>query len=194
MIIDADRRSRLALRFFLASAGVLLLAGAGGWLLVRLQSGTPPGPFRFPPAFWFSTVFLITVSVAMQRALRFVSIERQRPFRSHLIVALVAGTLFVSVQLSGMWTLLQSREAGPVGSEQPLTVALGTMPYVFVAAALHAMHVLLALLLLIYVTLGAIADWYDHESYFAVRVCTWFWHALGMIWGAILCVFAIVLN
>lgn len=194
MIIDADRRSRLAWQFFLASAAVFLVAGAGGWLLVRLQSGLPAGAFRFPPAFWFSTVLLVTVSASMQRAVRFVSIERQRPFRSHLIVALVAATLFVSVQISGMSMLLQSREPAPVSGDQPISVALGTKPYVFVAAALHAMHALVALLFLIYITLGGMADRYDHESYFPVRFCAWFWHALGLIWGAILCVFAIVLN
>jgi hypothetical protein len=57
--------------------------------------------------------------------------------------------------------------------------------------ALHAMHFTLALMFLVWVTLGAFADRYDHEYFWGVVVCAWFWHALGIAWGCILIVFAI---
>jgi hypothetical protein len=41
------------------------------------------------------------------------------------------------------------------------------------------------------VTLGALADRYDHEYFWGVSLCAWFWHALGIVWVCILIVFVI---
>ena len=41
-------------------------------------------------------------------------------------------------------------------------------------------------LFLCYVTVQALADRYDHEYYWGVSICAWFWHALGIAWVALL--------
>ena len=61
-----------------------------------------------------------------------------------------------------------------------------------VIAALHGMHFVIALLFLSYVTVQAFADRYDHEYFFGVTVCSWFWHLLAVVWCAILVVMMIV--
>jgi len=38
----------------------------------------------------------------------------------------------------------------------------------------------------VYVTVQALADRYDHEYYWGVTLCAWFWHALGLVWCVIL--------
>src|SRR5205807_9561702 len=60
-----------------------------------------------------------------------------------------------------------------------------------VMAALHAMHLSLALLFLIWVTLNALADRYDPEYSWGVTVCTSFWNGLGIAWMCILMAFVI---
>ena len=61
---------------------------------------------------------------------------------------------------------------------------------VFVAVALHALHGIAALLWLVYVTLRGFAGDYDHEYRFGLTACGWCWHALGVVWIAILFTFA----
>jgi heme/copper-type cytochrome/quinol oxidase subunit 3 len=194
-VIDSysHQRSSLALHFFVLSAAVFGTAFGGGWAMIELARNSPPEEFHFPVAFWFSSVALLTGSIALQRSVFFVQRERLRPFRSHLITGLISGTLFVAFQIFGMWVLLRSPEAGYVFDAGEPSVTLGTnKPYVFVAVFLHAMHFFLALLFLVYVTLNGMTGRYDHEYYWGVSVCTWFWHGLGIVWGIILCVFAFV--
>ena len=68
--------------------------------------------------------------------------------------------------------------------------AMGAGAFIFVLAALHGLHFTVALLFLAFVTLRAFADRYDHEYYWGVMVCTFFWHGLAWVWLCILAVFA----
>ena len=190
--IYREQRSSLALHFFLLSGVVLGFACFGGWCMIQLARDSAPGDFHFPKVFWLSSISLLTGSIAIERASSFVSQEKQRPFRGHLIVGLISGALFVAFQIFGMWVLLRSQETEYAMATAETAVALGVKPYIFVAAFLHAMHFFLALLFMVYVTLNGFTGRYDHEYYWGVRVCAWFWHGLGIVWIMILIVFAIV--
>ena len=177
-------QSQFALHFFLLSVALLSLAGGVAQLLVHWGTPRPAGDaLSFPKAFWLTTVFLLAGSAALQRALTMVRLERQRQFRQSLVLGLVAGTAFVGVQTYGLWCLLQRQTA-----EQ---VAVGASAFVFVFATLHALHFTVALMFLAFVTLKAFADRYDHEYYWGVTVCTYFWHALAAIWLCIVAVFVL---
>lgn len=182
--LTAPRRSDFALRFFGLSAALLFVALSLSSLLLQLSpTNEHREPTQFPPAFAASTVLLFCGSVALSRAVGFVRLERQRPFRRSLMWALLSGTLFVGFQSSALSQLIQQQPAEEVST--------GIGSFVAVVAALHAMHFVVALLCLVYVTVLALADRYDHEYYWGVTVCTWFWHALGIVWCAILAVMAI---
>ena len=75
--------------------------------------------------------------------------------------------------------------------QTPDDVATGAAAFIIIAAALHAMHFVVAILFLAYIVVNAGFDRYDHEYYFGVTVCAWFWHALGLLWIAVLVVIAI---
>lgn len=176
--------SRVALRFILVLTAIYVVAGMLAYLLIRLVP--PParsGEVSFPPAFWLTTVLLAVGSASLQHAVRSVRLERQKPFRRSLIVSLVAGTLFVGIQSYGLRCLVQNQIADEVQT--------GANAFLTMLATLHAMHFLLALMFLVWVTLSALADRYDHEYSWGVTVCAWFWHALGIVWLLILVVFAI---
>ncbi len=93
------------------------------------------------------------------------------------------GTIFVALQGASLNWLVQR--------QSPDDVATGAAAFVMIAAALHAMHFVVAILFLAYVVVNAGYDRYDHEYYFGVTVCAWFWHALGILWIAVLVVIAI---
>jgi heme/copper-type cytochrome/quinol oxidase subunit 3 len=177
-------QSVFAVRFFLVSVAAFALAGLLARLLIPF--GAPPVALRavvFPPAFWVSTLLLAGGSLALHLAVRSVRIERQRQFRRRLLVALAAGTLFVGVQIAGLWRLVQNQD--------PTDVTTDVNAFLVMLASLHGLHFTVALLFLVFVTLRAFADRYDHEYYFGVVVCAWFWHFLGAVWLAILVVFGI---
>jgi heme/copper-type cytochrome/quinol oxidase subunit 3 len=101
-------------------------------------------------------------------------------------MALVTGTLFMGVQAYGLWTLLPAERAADQAS-------LGVTPFVLMLSALHALHLSVAVLFLSFVATRAQADRYDHEYYWGVSVCAYFWYALGIAWLFILAIFAIAL-
>ncbi len=68
---------------------------------------------------------------------------------------------------------------------------MGATALVIGAAAMHALHVVVALLILTWVTLRGLNDRYDHEYSFGVLGCSWFWHGLGVMWIFILGAFII---
>ena len=182
--LTLPRRSDFALRFFALSAVLLSTSLGLSSLLCNLSpTASPQEPTDFPPAFAASTLLLFCGSVALSRAIGFVKRERQRPFRRSLAFALSAGTLFVGIQTFALTNLIRQQPA-----EEALT---GAGAFVSVAAVLHAMHFVVALLCLVYVTVQAHADRYDHEYYWGVTVCAWFWHALGVVWCAVLAVMVI---
>jgi cytochrome c oxidase subunit III len=177
-------QQEFAQRLLLGCLAVFGVAGGAAYLLIR--SGGHPALERtpiMPAAFWLSTALLAGGSVSLHRALMFVRIERQSPFRRSLLAAMTAGIAFVAVQSYGLWHLLQK--------QAPAEVAVGADAFIFVLAVLHGLHFSVALMFLVFVTLWAWADRYDHEYYWGVTVCTYFWHFLGAVWMCIVGVIVI---
>ena len=177
-------QSDFAVRFFVVSVALFAAAGGIAHGLIRLwRPAEGIGSVVFPPAFGLSTALLLAGSAALHRAVSQVRRERQRRFRRCLLLGLAAGTAFVGVQSFGLYCLVQN--------QRPAEAALGVNAFVFVLAALHGLHFTVALMFLVFVTLRALVDRYDHEYYFGVVVCANFWHFLGAVWLAILGVLAI---
>jgi len=184
-------QSQFVLRFFALSAGLFAVAGLSAFGLSRLVAPPhSPGPFVIPAAFAFSTTFLILCSVEQALGLAAVRRERQRQFRRDMLWGLAFGTAFVGVQVFGMWCIVQNLRVHQNAGE----AQLGATALVMAAAAMHALHVIVALLILTYVTLRALSDRYDHEYSFGVAACSWVWHALGIAWIFILGAYVIVYN
>jgi len=180
----ADGHAQAAVRFFATALGVLAVAALVA-LLAFVVLGPPSGQGRlFPPAFLVSSLLLAAVSVSLSRAVRYVRIERQRPFRRWLVTALLLGAGFLGIQSYGVaWMMPLDRTAQAAET--------GVTAFVLALTTMHAMHVIVAALFLSLVTVRSFADRYDHEYDWGVSVCAWLWHALGLIWLGILVVFAI---
>lgn len=177
--------SGLTVRFILTAAAIYAAAGGITWALVRLfPAHEVAAEAMFPPVFWGTTALLFAGSFSLQRAVWMVQREKQGPFRRSLIAALVFGTLFVTVQSYGLCSLVRH--------QKPNEVETGANAFLTLFSALHAMHFTLALLCLVWVTLSSLADRYDHEYFWGVKLCALFWHALGIVWLVILMAFLIV--
>lgn len=176
--------STFAKRFFWLSIAIFAVGYGIARSLVSLSSAHAAlRSGHFPPAFWFSSILLFIGSFSLHVALHAVRLEKRLQFRRALIVALIAGTLFVGIQGFGLWCLIRQQNAEDVST--------GSGAFVIMLAALHGIHFIVALMFLAYVVIKGFAARYDHEYFWGVQVCTWFWHALGVIWVAILGVFLI---
>ncbi|MEZ6122279.1 MAG: hypothetical protein R3C49_03760 [Planctomycetaceae bacterium] len=181
----AENQSLMARRFFLATIAQAVVCLVLTWLLKTIFPAPPPSlRIRLPNAFVFSTGFLIIGSWSLHIAWQAVRREQQDRFRRHLKLSLAFAVLFVAVQSFGLLGFVR----GTHDAFNPQTNAHG---FVFVFVALHAMHFLIAQSALLWIAIAAHYDRYDHEYYFGVTFAMWFWHALGIVWLGILCVFLI---
>ena len=181
-----QNRVFIARRFFLAA---LLQLAAGILIAATLIAVNGRPPIRtsliLPKAFQYGTLCLAFGSWYLHQAVFSVRLERQLQFRRSLYLALVFAVMFVGVQSYGLWDFVKAvPESGWTQTD--------VNGFVFVFAAVHAMHFLVAQSVLLWVTLCAGYDRYDHEYYWGVVFAAWCWHGLGLVWLAILCVFAIV--
>lgn len=178
-------RVRLTRRFFVGTVLQAAVCLSFAVLLGKLL-GVPEtrGRLSLPAAFQFGTFFLAAGSWSLHRALTYVRTERQYEFRAALAAGIGFAMLFVIVQSYGLWAFARS-------TADYRQTQLNVHSFVFVFTALHAMHFLVAQSVLLWVTLSAFIDRYDHEYYWGVTFAAWLWHALGIAWLAILCVFSI---
>jgi heme/copper-type cytochrome/quinol oxidase subunit 3 len=185
----ASGQSQFALKLFGTYLAVVVVSSVLARGLVSVLGGPLEQSTQLvlPPVFLYSSVLLIVGSAMMHRAVSQVKIERQKPFRQSLVLALIAGTLFVGSQSYGLWYLLK-------GATPAAHTETGAQGFAFVFAVLHVLHFTVAMMFLVYVMLRSFQDRYDHEYYFGVTVCTWFWHVLGIVWVAILLVFYFVVT
>ncbi|MEY3459545.1 MAG: hypothetical protein RL215_2702 [Planctomycetota bacterium] len=183
----ADRwdviRVPLARRFFLATilqaAVVLSVSLALGAMFGR----QPPGDrLRLPWAFVVSTLLLAVGSWQLEMARMSVRREKQPEFRRSLLQALISAMAFVAVQGYGLWAIDK-------GDRSAAEAQLGVHGFVIMFTALHAMHFVVAQSILLWVTISAFADRYDHEYSWGVTFAAGFWHILGVVWMCILFVF-----
>ncbi len=155
---------------------------------IRGLSSSASGRSVMPTAFWISTAFLFVGSVTLQRAAWLVRVQQLEAFRRWLIVSLIAGTLFVGVQICGLWRLAQNQTRP--GQSLPDSAETGANALVAMFAGLHGVHFVIALLFVAWITVNAFANRYDHEYSSGVTFCAWFWHTLGIVWMMILGLFA----
>jgi len=176
-------RVSLARRFFLAAVLQALVVLTLGLLLCEIFGRQPPSEkLRLPPSFLVSTFFLAVGSYAVERARGLVKREKQTEFRKSLLWSLGSAMAFVSVQGYGLWAMDK-------GLPGPQEAQVGVHGFVVMLTALHAMHLIVAQSVLLWVTLSAFADRYDHEYFWGVTFAGWLWHGLGVVWCGILFVF-----
>lgn len=184
---QVQNRTRRTLRFIGISLVVYVATGlvaAGG--LQWIPAPRTSREAMFPPVFWLTSALLVAGSWCLHRAVGYVKREKQREFRRLLFGALVLGVLFVGLQACGLKLMISHQQVGEAQT--------GSNAFLTVLSGLHAMHFTVALWWLLWVLLCAAEDRYDHEYYWGVSACGWFWHVLGIVWGVVLAVFLIAAN
>ena len=181
----AEGLSRQTLQFFLiAGLAVLGASGIAKLLMTIFPRAEYGSTLRFPSAFICSSLLLLQGSIALEKALGFLKLEKQAACRRWLLLSLLFGTLFMGVQTFALWQMFPKYR-------NPEQASLESTAFAMALAALHSLHFLVAVLFVSWVTVRTWANRYDHEYFWGMRFCAMFWHALGVVWVAILFVFLV---
>jgi cytochrome c oxidase subunit III len=183
--LPQTRRWLMGLYFFLASLAVLFLSAILAMLLVRSSDlrPEPPLPVNVPASLWVSAVFLVVISLGLDRAVAALRRERQTQFRLAIVAVWLAVLGFLWLQFAGLTELLERHNQSP--ARDPRSYGL-----VYAIVMLHAVHVVGGLPPLAIVTWRGFRGRYDHEWNTGPRACAIYWHFLGLVWLALLGTFA----
>lgn len=173
----------LGMWLFLAALTMLFLAAMLGYVLVRINSPSRPatGSINISWLFALSSVIIIAASFTIERAVRFLQLEKQRLFKRNLNITLVLTLLFIAIQTPSLIALLATHDSA---------IAQGISLYglVFVLILLHALHVLGGLIPLLVTIRRAARNEYDHENISPIRSLAMYWHFLDAVWIVMLVV------
>lgn len=173
-----DRRREQGAWLFLASLGVFFLACMllyAIYVVVRISPDVEVQPFYLPQTFLLTTVNLAAISVLLHLALSAVKRERQPEFTRYIVLSTILAVVFFLIQSPSLtWMMLELQQPGP--ARQNL------YSFTFFLVIVHALHVVGGVVGLGFVLLGIRRQAYDHESYFPVTFCTYYWHFLDVVW------------
>ncbi len=169
----------LGMVVFMASWAVLFASLFFAYGIVRAGTSVWP-PLDLPriprllPA--VATVALALSSVALQRAYNIArsTLANAQTLAIHLAASLALGAAFLGLQ-SHVW---QSVYAAGLRPET------GTYASVFYGLTIfHALHVVVGLIALFYLSLRAAAGTYGPTRTTPLRLWALYWHMVGVIWG-----------
>ncbi len=151
---------------------VMLFAGLTSAYIVRRAEGNW-NVFEIPTLFYLSTFLILLSSFFMQWAVMASRNGQSSTIRITLLVTLGLGLGFIFVQFLA-WNMLVNQGIFLVGNPSG--------SFLYVISGLHVLHLVGAILYLMYVITKAIRDKISRENYLAVQLCATYWHFLGGLW------------
>ena len=143
------------------------------YLALRSPSWPPPGidaPRLVRPS--VMTALLVSSSVVLWWGERGIEQGRQRRLRIGLVVTILLGAAFITMQV------LEFRRELRV--MQPGTHAYASIFYT--TTAFHGAHVTFGLLLLLFTLLRALLGHFGETSHLGVKVTPLYWHFVDVVW------------
>ncbi len=156
-----------------------LIMGFAGWTSAYIISSKRDDwlqDLELPSAFFISTAVLILSSVTYILAKRAVKGDDQKMGSIWLMVTLVLGGIFVSLQFYGFSQMLAKGYffTGPTSNIK--------MSYVFLIAFVHILHVVAGLISLLVVITQQLRGKYGPKNMLGLELGATFWHFLDILW------------
>jgi len=188
---------KLGMWIFLGSEVMFFTALIGSYIILRFGASgewARPGVVLNVPVTAFNTFLLICSSVSMVKAYASVVDGDQQKLKLWLLLTILAGASFVSVQVYEYIHLVHNgflpsgiRE----GSELAELMAAGTIPEAtasiygstfYTMTGFHGFHVTCGVVSMIWVYLKALRGGYSATDYRGVEVIGLYWHFVDLVW------------
>jgi cytochrome c oxidase subunit 3 len=174
---EAPGVGTMGMYMLVLSLGVLFAAGMVAYLAIRSghEPWPPPEMPALPRSLWLSTLAILAVSVAIQRALGAARRGDQPALKRNLALTLSLGLAFLALQAFAWLRVFDQIGQSPAGMGQFVKLF-------YVLTGLHALHVLGGLAPLAAVTGRALAGRYAPDRHAGVRYQAIYWHFLDAVW------------
>ncbi|MEC3964434.1 cytochrome c oxidase subunit 3 [Flagellimonas halotolerans] len=175
----AEEKNRRAKKMMLWFGIVSLIMGFAGWTSAYIVSSKREdwvSDLELPSAFFISTAMIILSSITYFVAKKAVAKNNQKNGTVFLLITLVLGITFISLQFVGFSQMLEDGYyfTGPTSNIK--------MSYVFLLAAVHIAHVVAGLISLSVVLVQQLRSKYTPENMLGMELGATFWHFLDFIW------------
>ncbi len=173
-----ERKTRLSAQEFglylgLAGVTMMFVAFTSAYLVRRAEGNWLE--FRLPDAFFISTIMIVLSSIALEMSFRGFSSNKEKTYKSFLMLALALGIGFCFMQYRG-WMDMNSigvtLDGNPSGS------------FVYVITALHVAHVLIGITALIVALMHALTLPYfvSDQRLSRFKNTLRYWHFVDFLW------------
>ncbi len=172
-------------RKVISTTGMLLFLGTevmmfatllSAYIVLRFASSSwPPPQLPHLPLLLTSinTVILLSSSIFIHRAQKNISAKNQKKLIFHLLITLVLGSGFLSLQALEWIRLIHE---GLV----PQTGAFASV--FFTITGFHGLHVLIGILLLVFLLIQTMRRINTEHHHNAIHVGSMYWHFVDIVW------------
>lgn len=166
--------AQLGMLLLLASLSVLFGASLVAYGITRAQNAAWRGDLPpLPDALWLSTLLMLSVSAALEVALRRTKLNHLNAARAALGWSWLLAAAFLACQVLNWLTLASAFDEH---------TTLYPFTYFFLTG-LHAAHVLAGFAPLAVVHLKLRQGDYSSSRYEGLKLCAQYWHFLGVVWA-----------
>ncbi|MBS1496661.1 MAG: cytochrome c oxidase subunit 3 [Bacteroidetes bacterium] len=129
--------------------------------------------FDIPVAFWYSTVVIIASSFTLLSALKAFKERQMKKYKGLLLVTLILGVLFVTIQTLGFLKLWQQ------GITLQANVAYS---FLYVIVGIHAVHVVGGIVALVIMLAKSFSTKIRTYNLVPVELLNTYWHFVDILW------------
>ncbi len=133
--------------------------------------------FQIPQSFYISLAVIIASSITMHFALINVKKEKNGAGKLFLWTTFILGLLFIWLQLRGFDEIIGIFGFNPTGPTSNITYT-----YIFLIAAVHIAHIVVALIALLVVIYNHYKLKYKNGSTLGIELAATFWHFVDILW------------
>ncbi len=174
-----EEKNRRAKKMMLWFGIVSLIMSFAGWTSAFVVSSSREDwlrDFQLPNAFAISAVIFVISSLTFILAKRALKSGNRKATTIYLLVTLVLGVAFIFNQFVGFQELMAMgyNFTGPTSNI--------TMTYIFLIAAVHILHVVVALVCLLVVIYNHFKQKYNTEKTLGFELAATFWHFVDFLW------------
>lgn len=163
---------KFAMWLFLVSV-VMIFASLTSAYIVRRAEGNWI-EFQLPPVFWITTGILLTSSLTMHLAYLSARKDSIKNLKIYMVFTTILGLAFLVSQFYS-WIWLVGINVFFVGNN-----VAGS--FLYVLTGLHALHVISAVLYLVWVTIASFKYKIHSKSMLNIDLCATYWHFLDFLW------------
>ncbi|MCW5518863.1 heme-copper oxidase subunit III [Aureitalea sp. L0-47] len=170
------RAKKMMLWFGIISLSMSFLGFTSAYIVSSKREDWLDG-FEIPQSFYYSLAVIVLSSITMHLANRNVKKGKNSAGMLFLWITLVLGILFIWLQLRGFDEIIGIFGYNPTGPTSNITYT-----YIFLIAAVHIAHIVIALIALMVVIYNHFKQKYRNGKTLGIELATTFWHFVDVLW------------